>query len=149
MSFILEDRTSSFNDMHQGLWKVLNKITLKTATFDPISYEEVFDTVSSFQFTHNLLELMYNWPEAQPNQTSRASRITSVENFKYNFERWRYIKEYNQLLGARWLIQTDIRQVKQFFRGNISSDMFEETMKGIQVISFDQEYALGGSELKY
>lgn len=118
--------------MHEGLWAVLNKITLKTALYPPISFEEVFDTISASQFSNNLLELMYNWQEAQPNQSSGASRITSLENFKYNFERWRYIKEYNQLMGARWFIQSDLRQGKQFFRGNLSINDFESSM--IQIL---------------
>lgn len=137
-SFILEDRSASSNAMHDGLWAVLNKMTLKTALSPPISYEEVFDTISASQFTSNLMELMYNWPEAQPTESSRASRITSLENFKYNFERWRYIKEYNQLMGARWFIQSDLRQGKQFFRGNLSTNEFETAFTNMLVVLCDE-----------
>lgn len=135
--------------MHDGLWTVLNTITLKTALYQPISFEEVFDTISASQFTNNLMELMYKWPEAQPNQSSGASRITSLENFQFNFERWRYIKEFNQLMGARWFVQSDLRQGKQFFRGNLSTNDFERSMLKIQVAVYDEpEYLEQRAEYK-
>lgn len=112
--------------MHNGLWEAIRKITLKTSVFGPITFDEVYDTTSAFAYTNNLLELMFFWKEAQPDSTSGASRITSLENFKYNFEKWRYIKEYNQLMGARWTVKTDLRQEIQFFAPNITTSDFED-----------------------
>jgi hypothetical protein len=133
-TFILEDRSSNFSDMHTGLWQVLEKLTLKNATYPPLTYNDIFDTTSSFYFTNNVLELIYGWPEAQPNHKSGASRITSLGNFKFNFENWRYLKEYNQLLGARWTFKTDLREKTQYFGGTITYTEYEDAVKKFYVV---------------